>query len=140
LLAGPLADRRGNRLALRLLILTSAAAPLVAIGVSRLTPAVGQSWYWTVFVLLGLTPVTMRTMVNYTLEIADPGEHPRYLATLGLCLAAPFCAAPAVGLLIDVTSFELVFLTGGGLLTYRLAEPRHEGRGRIGPVSAGGEE
>ena len=79
-----------------------------------------------------LTPLTMRTMNNYTLELCQAEDHPRYLATLSLCLSLPFFLSPLVGVLIDQTSFEVVFLGGFaslvlcGLLTFRLYEPRHD--------------
>ena len=128
---GPLADRRGNRLALRLVILALALAPLLAVGLCWSDPELGRRWYWLVFGLLGLTPVTMKSLHNYTLEIAPPEDHPRYLSTLGIALAVPFVCSPLVGWLIDVVGFEAVFLAGGGLMiagglmTFRLPEPRH---------------
>ncbi|MFP6694566.1 MAG: hypothetical protein VB875_16200, partial [Pirellulales bacterium] len=73
-----------------------------------------------------------KTMTNYTLEISTKEDHPRYLSTLSLCIAAPFCFSPLVGWLIDTTGFEPVMLAGAGLillaglLTFRLDEPRHE--------------
>jgi hypothetical protein len=146
LAAGPLADRRGNRLTLRLLILTLSIAPAAAIGIVHLDLDVARRWYWVVFMMLGLAPATMRTLMNYTLEISDREHHPRYLSTLGLCLAAPFVFSPLVGLILDHTSFELVFLTGGtlvalgGLLTFRLAEPRHALRDPLQSLSPADEE
>jgi hypothetical protein len=52
------------------------------------------------------------------------------LSTLSLALALPFFVSPLVGWLVDVTSFELIFLAGAGLMfvcglmTFRLREPR----------------
>jgi hypothetical protein len=70
-------------------------------------------------------------MIGYTLEIAPMDDHPRYLSTLSLCLAVPFCFSPVVGWFVDVFGFEPVFACGAGLialaglLTLRLVEPRH---------------
>ena len=131
LLVGPLADRRGTRLTLRTLIFLLGFAPVVAVIVATWGGSFGAGTYWVVFVLVGLVPVTMRTLMNYTLEICEPAEHPRYLSTVGLCLAAPFVLSPGVGWLIDRVGFGFVFLVGAGLIftaaamTWRLAEPRH---------------
>jgi hypothetical protein len=131
-LAGPLADHRGTRLVLRATTIASATTPLLAIALAMAGPAWG-GWYPVVFITIGLTPVTLKTMANYTLEIAPTEEHPRYVSTLGLCFAAPiFLFSPLLGLLISLTSFELVFAIAatvilfGALLAWRLAEPRHE--------------
>ncbi len=131
LVTGPLADRRGNRAALRLLIFATAITPVLAIGLVHLDVAVGRSCYWLVFAPLGLTPVTLKTLVNYTLELAPRDEHPRYLSTISLCVLAPFLASPLVGWLVDLTSYEAVLLAGAaviflsGVLTRWLVEPRH---------------
>jgi hypothetical protein len=87
--------------------------------------------FWLVFLPVGLTPLAMKTLTNYTLEIAPPEDHPRYLNTVNLVLALPYIFSPVVGWLADVTSFELVFLAGSALIlggavwTFRLEEPRH---------------
>lgn len=128
---GWVVDRRGERLALRLAVFGTVLAPLVALAVAEMSRSAGARWFWVVFVPLGMTPVSLKTMMGYTLEIAPRHEHPRYLSTLSLCLAVPFCLSPLAGWLVDVTSFEAVFLVGavliaaGGLMTFRLAEPRH---------------
>jgi MFS family permease len=141
--AGPVADRRGNRLVLRWLAILAAAAPVLAVGLTYVSVETAQHWFWVVFLLLGLTPITMRTLYNYTLEISPVIEHPRYLSTLSLCMAVPLMFAPLTGELTGTTSFEAVFLSGaglillGGLLTFRLAEPRRRAKpfpGEIEPI------
>ncbi|MBX3411505.1 MAG: MFS transporter [Pirellulales bacterium] len=133
LFIGPIADRFGNRLALRVIILTLATTPLLAIVLGHVEPELGRKLYPGVFALLGLTPVMMRTTQNYTLEICRAVDHPRYLGTLGFCLAVPFSMSPLVGWAVDLFGFERVFLGGaamlvlGGLVTFRLVEPRHAG-------------
>ena len=130
-LIGFLADRKGNRLAVRTLIFGTSAAPLLALVLALMGRDAGRAWFWIIFIPLGLTPVTIKFLMNYTLEISEPAEHPRYLSATSLCLAAPFFLSPLVGLLVDLTSFEAVFLGGaamillGALLTFRLVEPRH---------------
>jgi MFS family permease len=126
LLLGSLADLCGNRLAIRIEIFLLASVPLLA-----LLPAEAYGGhYWIIFSLLGLTPLTFRTISNYVLELAPPSEHPRYIATLNLAMIVPFFASPAVGWTIDEFGFEAVFIsiavlvTCGGLLTFTMAEPR----------------
>lgn len=132
LLAGPVADRHGNRIVLRFLILCSAITPLLATTLATIHPQLGSQLYWIVFVPIGLTPLTVKLLANYTLEIASPEDHPRYISTIGLCLSVPIMVfSPIMGLLVSLTSFEVVFVTAAvvimtaGLLTWRLDEPRH---------------
>ena len=83
-----------------------------------------------VFLFVGLTPVAQKTFNNYTLEITKPENHPRYLSTLSLSMAAPILASPLISLLINILGFQAVYLfvVGllllGWLLSFRLHEPR----------------
>jgi len=126
---GSIADRHGNRLVLLLALLGIALAPLLAIGFLH-SGSLGIRLYSAVFVLVGMTPVVLRTLQNYTLEIADPENHAVYLSTLSLCMAGPMFLSPLAGYFIDQLGFEPVFLTIAGLimtswlLTFRLQEPR----------------
>ncbi len=130
-MAGPLADARGNRIVLRSLLLAICAAPLMALGIARFGGDLPQL-YSLVFVLIGLTPVGIKVLNNYTLEVAPAAEHPRYLSTLSLCMAAPIPASPLLGWLIGRLGFEAVFLTitgivlAGWLTSFTLVEPRHD--------------
>ena len=138
LVTGPIADRTGNRLSLRVLTLAICAAPELAL---ILVSWAGRSTsdlthfryaYFAVFLLVGMTPVTLKTLNNYTLEIAAPEDHARYLSTLSLCTAAPIFASPLVGLLISAVGFVPVYhgvtalLLAGALLSATLVEPRHK--------------
>jgi MFS family permease len=140
LITGPIADRLGNRLVLRIVTLAILAGPLAAIAFV-LWPQVGRHAYPLVFLLVGLTPVAQKSFNNYTLEISDAEHHPRYLSTLGLCMAAPVYASPLVGPLILAVGFVpiyigvVVLLLAGWLLSFGLLEPRAEGR----PVIVGGD-
>ena len=132
LLAGPIADRSGNRLVLKVIVFCCAIPPLLAVALAQLSPELGRQLYWVVFIPIGLTPVTMKVLANYTLEISSPADHPRYISTLSLCSAAPIVVfSPLLGLTVSLTSFEFVFALGavvillGGFLTWRLREPRH---------------
>ncbi len=149
LFLGPLADRWGNRVALGLVILGSAVAPTLAVVLSRLPAGVGEGAYWMVYIPMGITPLVLRILVNYTLETCPPEQHPRYLATVNLCLVVPLVFAPVVGFLIDLESvgFELVFLATavllvfGALLTRTLEEPRNGPMDEdLVALGAGGEE
>ena len=89
--------------------------------------------YPLVFFLLGLTPITVRFLTNYTLEVTDRSKHPLYLSTLGLFISIPVIATSLLfGALVDIAGFEtvflivLVFLLVGLVTTFRLEEPRHE--------------
>jgi len=125
---GNIADRSGNRLVLRILILISACMPLLAIGISRMPS--GAQFYWIVFALMGFTPVSARIVTNYTLEIAPQEKHPQYLGVMSLFQAIPLFVSPLIGALIETLAFEPVFISCsvlvsiGFLLTFRLDEPR----------------
>lgn len=131
LLLGWIVEKRGERLGLRLAVFCNSLAPLTALAVDALGPDEGRRWFWLVFIPLGMTPISLKTMVGYTLEIAPEHDHPRYLSTLSLCLAVPFCFSPLVGWAVDAVGYERVFCGGAALialasaLTFRLVEPRH---------------
>lgn len=129
ILTGPLADRFGNRLSLRILTLLIAAAPQLAIILVQI-PQTGGLAFAMVFLLVGMTPVAQKTFNNYTLEIARPADHPRYLSTLNLCMAAPIFLSPLIGGLIGLIGFPPVYhgitalLLAGALISTTLQEPR----------------
>ena len=130
LVAGPMADRLGNRIVLRILIFASAGIPLLAIALTHLDRDMARGLFLWVFAGIGLVPLGFRVITNYLLEISPDDDHARYLSISQLCTAASFLASPLFGLLIDLTSFEVVFaleaalLVLGGVLTFRLIEPR----------------
>jgi len=134
LVLGWVIERRGERLGLRLAVFCNVMAPLAALAIASLSVEEGRRWFWVVFIPLGMTPISLKTMVGYTLEIAPAHDHPRYLSTLSLCLAVPFCFSPLVGWCVDLFGYEHVFIGGAaciataGLLTFGLIEPRHDGR------------
>ena len=130
LVVGPAADRFGNRIVLRVLIFASAGIPLFAVALTYLDRNTATGLFVWVFAGIGLVPLGFRVITNYLLEISPDDDHARYLSISQLCTAASFLASPLFGLLIDVTSFEVVFaleaalLALGGVLTFRLVEPR----------------
>lgn len=126
---GSIADRYGNRLVLLVSLLGIASAPVLAVGLLH-SGSLGIRLYGSVFVFVGMTPVVLRTIQNYTLEVAAPQDHAVYLSTLSLCMAVPMFLSPLAGHFVDRFGFEPVFLTIAGLimtswlLTFRLSEPR----------------
>ena len=129
--SGVIADRCGNRLVIRIQVLLCTLTPLIALFLTSDYIENGLRYYWVAFVFLGLVPVTMKTILNYTLELTEPKNHPRYVSTMSLCLAVPFVFSPFVGWLMDYVGFELLFFAIAGVialsgaLTFRMSEPRH---------------
>lgn len=130
--AGWIADRMGNRRVLKCLMFGLCLVPPLALWLS-MQGAIGTAWFFVVFALLGLTPVSMRTFSNYTLELVDRRHQAHYLAIVSMGMAGPaVLASMAVGILIDWAGFELAFAlvtacqVAGFLLTFRLIEPRRQ--------------
>jgi predicted MFS family arabinose efflux permease len=128
---GPIADRYGNRMVLNILMLGLCGAP----GLSLILSWYGQGHAWLynfVFVLVGLTPITIKTLHNYTLEICGPAEHPRYLSSISLCMAAPLVLMLPLGGLLEHRSLDVLFMVGIALMlcgwwtTFTLSEPREK--------------
>ncbi|TXT36428.1 MAG: hypothetical protein FD138_989 [Planctomycetota bacterium] len=130
-ISGKLADRLGNRLSLQWQVFGTALVPLLALLFTSGIAGFETKHFWLTFFFLGLTPVTIKTLTNYALELADADQHPLYVSTLHACLAAPFFLSPLVGWLVDLLDFELVFLGISGIIalgwlaSLRLSEPRH---------------
>jgi MFS family permease len=128
-LTGPIADRYGNRLALRIVTLLIIAGPVAALA-AIFWPQIGRVAFPVVFLFVGLTPVAQKTFNNYTLEITEPQHHPRYLSTLSLSMAMPIFASPLLSPLISTIGFERVYLgvvallITGWVLSFGLTEPR----------------
>ena len=129
LVIGRIADRSGNRLALRYVAFLSMTTPVVALILG--SNATLRPYYGTVFFLVGLVPVCMKVISNYALELTTKDNHPRYLSTMKLCFAVPFLASPVFGLLVDAVGFDTVFIlvsalvAAGGMATFRMVEPRN---------------
>lgn len=132
LLAGPLADRYGNRTALHLTVFGSALAPLAALLLEGVPAASREAGSWLMFVPLGFTPVTIRFLINYTLEIARQEDHPQFVSAMGVCLALPVIVlSPLAGWFVAIAGFRPLFFLGlaallaAGFQTFRIVEPRH---------------
>ncbi|WP_425397054.1 MFS transporter [Aeoliella sp.] len=132
LVVGPLADRYGNRAALHLTVAGGALSPLLAVAAVLGADWLRESYAWLIFVPLGFSPVTLRLLTNYALEIAHRHDHPKYISAIGLCMALPvMVGAPLVGLLAKWAGYLPVFVLGFLMVlaalwqTFRIAEPRH---------------
>lgn len=132
LVIGPLADRCGNRTALHATMAGVALAPLVAVAALVGPELLRTDYSWLLFTTIGFTPVTIRLLANYSLEIAPRHDHPKYVSALGLCLALPVVVgAPLVGMVAKWAGYLPVFAIGFAVLalavwqTFRIAEPRH---------------
>lgn len=144
-LLGTLADRFGNRMTLRVALGTCAFTPLLAVGFGYGWIPGGDTLYWVTFFVLGMQPVTFRTLTNFTLELTTPDRHPRYLSTMTICLALPFLFSLPIGWLVGRLGYGVVFLTGTAiigtacLLTWFLPEPRRWNRAEMlaAPVEEG---
>jgi MFS family permease len=127
--AGPLADRFGNRLVLRILMLGLCAAPLLTLALVAWGED-GTHYFDGVFLLVGLTPITFKTLQNYTLEVCPPEDHSRYLSAVSLCMATPIVLSPLMGWGIEWWGFAPVFwgitalIFCGWIATFLLNEPR----------------
>ena len=97
MLAGPVADRRGNRLVLQGVMIGIAAMPVIALGLSYL-PTWGPTLFPGVFLFIGLTPVGFKTFNNYTLEISANEEHPAVFEYVGIMFCFAIVAVAGAGL------------------------------------------
>lgn len=129
---GWLADRFGNRIVLQILMFLLCITPVLGL-VFSWSGEFGRTMYPLVFFLLGLTPITVRFLTNYTLEVTERSKHPLYLSTLGMFISLPVIASSLLfGALVDIAGFETVFMIVLGFLlvglvtTFRLEEPRHQ--------------
>ena len=131
-IAGKVADRIGNGLALRALLLLQITIPMISLGCA----ALGSQWPWftvLVFFVLGSTPVTFRVFSNFTLELVDRPQHTQYLSALAICLSVPpMLLSVPMGMLVDRLGFPTVFGTVSGigilgfLLMLSVPDPRHQ--------------
>jgi MFS family permease len=116
LLMGSIADRKGNRLVLKLLISIIGVTPLVTIFLGTISSGMSGKLFLIVYALIGLAPVTNRLSTNFLLELSPPGKHTQYLGAMNLLRIAPVIMAPFVGWLIDILSFESIVLSTSALI------------------------
>jgi Na+-transporting methylmalonyl-CoA/oxaloacetate decarboxylase gamma subunit len=129
ILFGFLADKKGNRAVLRIAMFGVAGIPIMALALSN-AGEIGKRYFWTVFVLFSLTPVTIKMLNNFALEFTEPESHPRYLSLMALSIAFPIYFSPVFGVVIDRFGFDIpmLFVSGcvaiGWVLTMFVSEPR----------------
>ncbi len=129
-LIGPVADRYGNRRALRIMLGVLVLAPLCALALVHAPRPFADRAFVVVFLLLGPMPLAMRISSNYLLELAPEAEHARYISIVQVVTAAFMLTSPLFGLAIDVLGYEAVFLGVVGLILWGewlaggLADPR----------------
>jgi MFS family permease len=93
-----------------------------------------------VFILLALAPLVPTILINYSLEMCEAEDHPRYVSLVNLAMMPPFLLSPLVGGLVQAIGFRQVALASavlmflGTALTFWLDEPRHRLRGPAKPV------
>jgi hypothetical protein len=126
---GMLHERYGTRLVLRIVMFGICLLPPLAMFLSR-AGVWAEPLFALVFLLVGLSPVMIRTLSDYTLEVSPQVDHPQYLGTMNLCISAPILFSIPAGGLIDRFGFEPVFWSVSALLflgwiaTFGLSEPR----------------
>lgn len=125
---GVLHERFGTRLVLRIGMFGICAIPPLALYLSQ--PGTWEPLFNLVFLLVGLSPVMIRALSDYTLEVSPKEDHPQYLGTMNLCISAPILLSVPAGWLMDRIGFQPVFvavgilLAAGWLCTFALSEPR----------------
>ncbi len=128
--SGWVADKFGNRLAIRFATVFTTLVPILALAMSAGPYKSSSISFSAVFVGIAWVPVSMRLFTNYILEISDSENHPFYVGSLKVCFAVPFILSPFVGVMVDLTGFDGVFigiaaLSLFGLIgTFRMVEPR----------------
>lgn len=138
--SGPIADRFGNRFVLRLTMLVLTACPVFAIWLAS-SSSMASSYFFLVFLIVGITPVIFRVLNNFSLELASQNDHPNYLSALSICIAIPVIVLSQIaGWLLPILGYEAIFfsismiLLVGWLLTFNIREPRKQLLENKGPV------
>ena len=128
--SGLLADRLGNRFVLRGLMSLITLVPVLAIILAG-HPELARRYFFIVFIILGATPVVIRMMNHFVLELVPAPDHPRYLSCLSLSIALPVIAgSQIIGILLPIVGFMPLFLGVSGLVlvgtifTLLIGEPR----------------
>lgn len=124
--SGVIADRYGTRLALRCLLPLASSVPLL----SLLLAQQSADYFTLTFIILGVVPVTFRMQLNYVLELTARENHPIYVSTVVVCMAAPMLFSPFLGGLIDSWGYVIPFAMVTGcvsiawLMSLWMVEPR----------------
>ncbi len=138
--SGPIADRFGNRFVLRFTMLVLTACPVFAIWLAS-SSSMASSYFFLVFLIVGITPVIFRVLNNFSLELASQNDHPNYYSALSICIAIPVIVLSQIaGWLLPILGYKAIFfsismiLLVGWLLTFNIREPRTQLLENKGPV------
>lgn len=131
LVAGPVSDQQGTRIVLIWLVFLSSLTPITVLILSLLPSSVATNLFWLVYLPLGLNPITLKIITNYTLELAPKmSDQAHYVSIVGVALATPFLLSPVVGVAVDCIGFLPVFICGAAAILLsavaatKLPEPR----------------
>lgn len=131
ILWGSLSNRIGNKIVLVLVSAVAMVPPLLAIMSNRLMCLGNTSCISIVFFFLGFTLSGIRLgQNNYMLDVSPEAERPTYLGFMNTLLAPIMLLSMLGGLIIERTSFEVLFTAVMGaavlalLIALRLDEPR----------------
>lgn len=138
---GPLSDRKGNALAVKIIAALRCLAPLLALLaplVAGNQPGLATGVFTLIFGLIGMTTgAHMVGFMNYLLEIAPPSERSLYVG-LSNTLGGVMTLAPLIGgWLVQVASYELLFVVSLALGITGLAVAMRGPRGVVAPRAAG---
>ncbi|MBP2672927.1 MAG: arabinose efflux permease family protein [candidate division NC10 bacterium] len=126
LVAGLVADRYGNRIAL----IPAAVALLLATTTALLAP---DAWWFIVVYLFVGANIGSEIIIRYNMaiEYGPPTERATYIALTNTLLAPLYLASLAGGLLVERAGFPALFVAGMafaclglGLLLFRVRDPR----------------
>jgi len=138
---GRLSDRRGNRLAMRLLSLGNGLTALMALALVGTVALLHPRGAWLPYLALPLfildgavRPAQVLTGSNFLLELVPEAERPLYLGLSNTLMGVAVLVSGLGGLVVDLAGFTGLFalslalcLIGYGLAT-GLPEPRTEGQ------------
>jgi MFS family permease len=131
LLWGALSNRVGNKMVLELVSAVAVISPLVTMATRfcdslRCTPGFGLVFFFLGFALSGIR----LGYTNYMLDVSPEAERPTYLGFMNTFLAPVLLLSSIGGLLIEKTSYDVLFITvivaGIAALVFalQLEEPR----------------
>lgn len=127
--SGRIADRHGNRKAIRWLTFFAVAAPGIPLLISTYDLS---GWFWLTFVWLGVVPVTYRMFLNYALELTSRDQHPIYVSTVVFSMAPPILFSPLIGEFVQRIGYFAPFVListlvfAAWLMTLTMIEPRSD--------------
>jgi MFS family permease len=132
ILWGSLSNRVGNKIVLELVSAVAVISPVITILSNYCAPLGSTMCFSMVFFFLGFALSGIRLgHTNYMLDVSPEAERPTYLGFMNTFIAPVLLLSAVGGLLIEKTSYEVLFLTVIGaaaaalLVSIQLEEPRH---------------